>query len=47
MPEGYEKIRDKFIAKGMSADRAKKRAAMIWNGGEGKRTGQTVGRGRE
>lgn len=44
MPAGYEKIRDKFIAGGMSSARAKKRAAMIWNS---KHKGRSaVGRGR-
>lgn len=44
MPRGYEKMRDSFKRKGMSAKAAKKKAARIWNSKhKGKRT---VGRGR-
>jgi hypothetical protein len=31
MPAGYEKMRDDFIAEGMSEKTAKTRAAKIWN----------------
>jgi len=31
MPRGYEKMRDKFIAQGMSPAAAKAKAARIWN----------------
>ncbi|MFH1209642.1 MAG: hypothetical protein V1663_02540 [archaeon] len=31
MPEGYEKMRDKFIADGMKKKEAQRKAAMIWN----------------
>jgi hypothetical protein len=31
MPAGYEKLRDSFIKKGMSAKAAKTKAAKIWN----------------
>lgn len=31
MPRGYEKMRDKFIADGMSPAAAKAKAARIWN----------------
>ena len=31
MPRGYEKMRDSFKRKGMSAKAAKKKAARIWN----------------
>ena len=31
MPAGYEKMRDKFIAEGMSVKAAKRKAARIWN----------------
>jgi len=31
MPKGYEHIRDKFIAQGMSEEEAKTHAARIWN----------------
>lgn len=44
MPAGYEKIRDSFIAKGMSKKAAQAKAARIWNSKhKGK---QAVGRGR-
>jgi hypothetical protein len=44
MPDGYEKMRDSFIGKGMSTKAAKKKAARIWNSKH--KGGQTVGRGR-
>jgi hypothetical protein len=44
MPKGYEEMRDKFIRQGMSAKRAKGKAARIWNSRH--RGGRTVGRGR-
>jgi len=44
MPEGYEKIRDKFISQGMSVSNAKKHAAMIWNSNH--HGAQAVGRER-
>ena len=31
MPKGYERMRDKFIADGMSPPAAKAKAARIWN----------------
>lgn len=31
MPKGYEEIRNKFIAQGMSEADAKTHAARIWN----------------
>ncbi len=31
MPEGYEKIRDSLIKKGYPVDKAKEKAAKIWN----------------
>jgi len=31
MPEGYEKLRDKFIKDGMNEKEAKKKAVRIWN----------------
>ena len=31
MPKGYEKMRDAFIAEGMSEKGAKGKAARIWN----------------
>lgn len=31
MPVGYEKMRDKFIAEGLSRVAAEKKAARIWN----------------
>jgi len=31
MPEGYERLRDKFIKDGMSVKAAKTKAAKIWN----------------
>jgi len=31
MPEGYKKMRDKFISEGMSENAAKHKAARIWN----------------
>ncbi|MFW9893902.1 MAG: hypothetical protein ACFFFO_16980 [Candidatus Thorarchaeota archaeon] len=31
MPRGYEHMRDKFIAEGMSEKAAKRKAARIWN----------------
>lgn len=44
MPAGYEKIRDSFIAKGMSTAAAKTKAAKIWNS---KHKGRSaVGRGK-
>uniref|UniRef100_A0A6M3JXG3 Uncharacterized protein n=1 Tax=viral metagenome TaxID=1070528 RepID=A0A6M3JXG3_9ZZZZ len=30
-PEGYEKIRDDLISKGVPSDEAKEQAAKIWN----------------
>lgn len=45
MPKGYEQMRDRFKRKGMSAKRAKKKAAKIWNKAHAG-TGRTVGRGR-
>lgn len=44
MPVGYEKIRDKFVSKGMSLRSAKKHAAMIWNSTH--KGSQAVGRGK-
>jgi hypothetical protein len=44
MPAGYEKIRDKFIASGMSTKAAKTKAAKIWNSKH--KGAQAVGRGR-
>ena len=44
MPAGYEKIRDKFIAGGLSAKAAKTKAAKIWNSKHKGR--QAVGRGK-
>lgn len=45
MPRGYEVMRDKFRAQGMSKKAAEKKAARIWNAKhKGK---QTVGRGRK
>lgn len=44
MPAGYEKMRDSFIKKGLSAPAAKKKAARIWNS---KHKGKSaVGRGK-
>ncbi len=31
MPAGYEKMRDSFMAEGMSEKAAKRKAARIWN----------------
>lgn len=31
MPKGYERMRDKFIAEGMSEKAANSKAARIWN----------------
>lgn len=31
MPAGYERMRDKFIAQGMSKKAAQRKAARIWN----------------
>ena len=31
MPKAYEKLRDKFIAQGMSVKEAKRKAARIYN----------------
>jgi len=31
MPKGYEKMRDGFMADGMSEDDAQEKAAKIWN----------------
>lgn len=31
MPEGYTKMRDKFIRQGLSRAMAQKKAAKIWN----------------
>ena len=31
MPEGYEKMRDKFMKQGMSEKAAKRKAAKLWN----------------
>ena len=45
MPAGYEKMRDAFKKKGMSASAAKKKAARIWNSKH--KGGQTVGKGRK
>jgi hypothetical protein len=44
MPAGYEKIRDKFKAQGLSTKAAKTKAAKIWNSKHKGR--QTVGRGK-
>jgi hypothetical protein len=45
MPRGYEKMRDQFIAEGMSKKAAQTKAAKIWNAShKGK---NTVGRGRK
>lgn len=44
MPEGYERLRDKFKKEGMSTKQAQKKAAKIWNSKH--KGGQTVGRGR-
>lgn len=46
MPKGYEKMRDKFIRKGMSSKAAKTKAAKIWNASH-KGTGRTVEKGRK
>jgi hypothetical protein len=44
MPEGYEKIRDKFKSQGLNTKAAKTKAAKIWNS---KHKGRSaVGRGR-
>lgn len=44
MPRGYEKMRDKFKKEGVSDEKAKEKAAKIWNSKhKGK---ETVGRGR-
>jgi len=44
LPAGYEKIRDAFVAKGMSLKAAKTKAAKIWNS---KHKGNSaVGKGR-
>lgn len=44
MPAGYEKIRDSFVAKGLSLKAAKTKAAKIWNS---KHKGKSaVGRGK-
>lgn len=44
MPKGYEKMRDKFIGKGMSKKSAQAKAAKIWNA---KHKGKlAVGRGK-
>lgn len=44
MPKGYEKIRDKFVKKGMSRKAAETKAAKIWNSThKGK---QAVGKGK-
>jgi hypothetical protein len=45
MPKEYEHIRDSYIAKGMSAKRAKKLAAMTYN--KRHKGGRTVGKGRD
>lgn len=44
MPEGYEKMRDKFISEGLSAKAAKAKAARIWNA---KHKDNPVGRGEK
>jgi len=45
MPEGYEKMRDKFRKEGMSEKKAKEKAAKIWNSThKGK---SAVGKGRK
>ena len=45
MPRGYEKMRDKFKREGMSSEKAKEKAAKIWNSThKGK---DTVGKGRK
>ena len=31
MPKGYERMRDRFMAQGMSSAAAKTKAAKIWN----------------
>ncbi len=41
MPEGYEKMRDSFIKKGMSKKAAQAKAAKIWNS---RHPGNPVGR---
>ena len=45
MPAGYEKIRDKFKAQGLSTKAAKTKAAKIWNSKHKGR--QAVGRGKK
>ncbi len=45
MPAGYEKIRDAFVAKGMSLKAAKTKAAKIWNSKH--KGASAVGRGRK
>lgn len=45
MPKGYEDIRDKFISEGMPEDKAKRKAAMIWNSKH--KGSKAVGRGKE
>ena len=30
-PEGYERMRDKFIKEGLSKDKAQEKSAKIWN----------------
>lgn len=31
MPQGYEKMRDRFVEDGMSLKEAKEKASRIWN----------------
>lgn len=44
MPEGYEKMRDAFVSKGMSLRAAKTKASKIWNSKH--KGSQAVGRGK-
>jgi hypothetical protein len=45
MPEGYLKMKRKFMAEGMSEKAAAEKAAKIWNSKH--KGGDTVGRGRD
>ena len=36
MPKAYEKMRDKFIKEGLSAEKAKEKAAKIYNAARSK-----------
>ncbi len=45
MPEGYLKMKHKFIKEGLSEKAAEKKAARIWNSKH--KGSQTVGRGRK